>query len=286
MRPISLHLHPLINGLFMMEVLNPATARPQRTALAALIFDVDGTLAETEELHRECFNEVFAHAGLTQRWQREQYGALLTVTGGKERMRSYFDSTDIRLSDRTIAAFHEEKNRRYTARFAKCPPPLRPGVANLVYEANLAGIALGIATTTSLGNLQALMGFHFGPAWRETFATVVCGEMVENKKPDPEVYEQALIRMQINPSQALAVEDSEVGVAAARAAGMAVLATPSLYFSGADFSAADLLLPNLEQGLPGRETTPLGIAQLADWFSGCNRPQARTVRTAHGQALH
>lgn len=130
--------------------------------LRGLIFDVDGTLAETEEVHRDCFNAVFERAGLEVRWDQARYKELLQVTGGKERMRAYFNHSKYRLSSATIASFHQSKNAYYAERMKNTPPALRPGIARLIQEAKEARLQLGIATTTSLSNLEALMRCHFG----------------------------------------------------------------------------------------------------------------------------
>ena len=233
--------------------------------LRGLIFDVDGTLAETEEVHRHCFNAVFERAGLEDRWDQERYGELLHVTGGKERMRAHFAQSKNRLSSATIASFHQSKNACYAERMKSASPALRPGIDRLIKEAKANGLKLGIATTTSLSNLEALMRCHFGAHWRQDFSAVVCGEMVNRKKPHPEAYTQALKQMQLDPSQAIAFEDSNPGVASARDAGLAVIATPSLYFKEADFSRASLCIDNLGLGLD-EQSPPVGIPQLADWF--------------------
>lgn len=233
--------------------------------LRGLVFDVDGTLAETEEVHRHCFNTIFEHAGLEDRWDQERYGELLEVTGGKERMRAHFEQSSHHLSDATIASLHQFKNACYAKRMKNDPPALRPGVDRLIQEAKETGLQLGIATTTSLSNLEALMCAHFGQHWRQDFSAVVCVEMLSQKKPHPEAYTQALTKMQLEPSQVIAFEDSNPGVASARDAGLAVIATPSLYFKDADFSRASLCIDHLELGLD-EHSPPVGIPQLADWF--------------------
>lgn len=115
-------------------------------ALKALLFDVDGTLAETEELHRACFNEVFANAGYDWNWPPDLYRDLLKVTGGKERIHHYLDRADVDLGADAavkIAAF------------------VRGGGSGLVFGSRewrgRHGLALAIATTTSRSNLDALL---------------------------------------------------------------------------------------------------------------------------------
>lgn len=233
--------------------------------LRGLIFDVDGTLAETEELHRQCFNAAFESAGLGDHWDRERYAELLHTPGGRERLARHFRESRRPLDAAAIAALHRDKNARYAERLALSPPALRPGIAGLLDSASRTGLALGIATTTSLDNLEALMRGHFGAGWRARFAAVVCGESVQHKKPHPQAYQLALQQMRLGPAQALAFEDSGPGVAAARAAGLAVVATPSQYFKDDDLRAATLCLDHL--GLfPSGDTGPPEVPQLADWF--------------------
>lgn len=249
-------------------------SRPNDTGkLRGLIFDVDGTLAETEQVHRQCFNAVFEHAGLEDRWSQEQYGELLQVTGGKERMHAHFAQSKTRPSSARIASFHQLKNACYAKRMKNDPPALRPGINRLIQEAKESGLQLGIATTTSLCNLEALMRCHFGELWRQDFSAVICGEMVRQKKPHHEAYSRALNKMRLEPSQVIAFEDSSPGVASARDAGLAVIATPSLYFKDADFSRASICIDHLELGL-GAQPPPVGIPQLADWFQHLHKTHA------------
>ncbi|MGB0865747.1 MAG: HAD-IA family hydrolase [Granulosicoccaceae bacterium] len=241
--------------------------------LRGLIFDVDGTLAETEEVHRHCFNAVFEAAGLPDHWDQQLYAQLLHVTGGKERMRSYFERSTPPLDKDTIASFHTRKNACYARRLEDTPPALRPGIKTLIESAKAQGIKLGIATTTSRSNLAALMNSHFGTRWRDDFCAVVCGEMVQRKKPHPEAYVMALQQMQLTAQDTLAFEDSQPGVDSAKEAGLTVIATPSLYFKSSDFSRADLCIDHLEL-FPSDKTPALGIPQLADWFKGLQNAHA------------
>ncbi|MCS7102208.1 MAG: HAD-IA family hydrolase [Burkholderiaceae bacterium] len=201
----------------------------------ALLWDVDGTLAETErDGHRVAFNRAFEALGIPWRWDEAHYGRLLRITGGRERilhdMRNRSDAPPPAERDRIAAALHAKKNAFYAEMMARAAIPLRPGVQGLLEQAQGAGVRLGIVTTTSRSNVDALLRAHFGADWLRQFAVVVCGEDVARKKPDPEVYVKALAALQIDPLQAVAVEDSPGGVAAARAAGVPVIVTRSYYF--------------------------------------------------------
>jgi HAD superfamily hydrolase (TIGR01509 family) len=229
--------------------------------LNAVLFDVDGTLAETEEFHRAAFNAVFARDGLDANWSVDQYRELLKVTGGKERIAAYFRARGISLDEQRIRQLHEAKNALYARNLQDGAVGLRPGVRRLMDAAHAAGLLVGIATTTSLVNLDALLRPLIGPDWESRFAGVVAGDQVARKKPAPDVYLACLERLGIKASQAVAIEDSAIGVAAARAAGLAVLATPSMYTSGDDLSGANALVPDL--GEPDRpwDRSLAGFAQ-------------------------
>ena len=214
----------------------------------ALIFDVDGTLAETEELHREAFNRAFAAEGLPYRWDRTRYGELLLVTGGRQRIAHFFaQSTDLTADQIAELAprLHQAKNRHYAEVMADFPIELRPGVAGLLQQARTARLRLAIATTTSRINLEGLARRFPGDLDLGRFDAVVCGEDVTALKPDPEVYRIALQRLGLPAERCLAFEDTHNGVKSATGAGLAVVVTPSMYSGGQDFSAAAMVLDDL-----------------------------------------
>ena len=210
----------------------------------AVIFDVDGTLAETErDGHRVAFNRAFAEAGLPWRWDERLYGELLAVTGGRERIAHYarrlapeWPGGD--LDDGRIAALHRRKNEHYAAIVEAGELRLRPGVARLLDELGAAAVRLAIATTTSRTNLDVLLRATLGAAAAERFEVVVCGEDVGRKKPDPEAYLLALRRLRLPAARCLAVEDSANGLRSALAAGVATVIVRSLYTRDEDFRGA------------------------------------------------
>jgi len=229
--------------------------------LKAIFFDVDGTLAETEEFHRRAFNSAFAQAQMNVHWSVPEYRELLKVTGGKERLRAYFLARGLTVSERDLQALHRSKNELYAQNLRSGSCGLRPGVLRLMTEARDSGVLLGIATTTSLVNVDALLREALGARWKQEFACVVAGDQVAKKKPAPDVYQCCLANLRIAPAQAVALEDSPAGVAAARDAGVAVLATPSVYTMGEDFSRAHRLVPSLgDPTMPWEQPQP-GFAQ-------------------------
>lgn len=213
--------------------------------MSAFIFDVDGTLADTEDLHREAFDEAFAEAGLDWHWDRPLYKRLLAVSGGKERLRYFLDLSGIDLpdADARIADLHARKTAIYANAVAAGRLVLKPGVAALIEGAEAHGIRLAVATTTTRSNVDALLlaaGIDPG-----RFETMVCGDAVPNKKPAPDVYLAVLDALGLAPEACLAFEDSWNGLTSAKGAGLRCVVTPAFYTEDEDFSAADLVVTDL-----------------------------------------
>ena len=240
--------------------------------LRALLWDVDGTIAETErDGHRVAFNEAFESMGLPWRWDEAHYGKLLTTTGGRERllrdMATRDDApTSVRERESLAVALHLSKNRRYGQRVAQGLVALRPGVRELMEDATRAGLVQAIVTTTSRPNVDSLMRHHFGAKWGQRFEVVVCGDEVRRKKPAPDAYERALERLSLDAADTLAIEDSPAGLGAARAAGVPVIVTPSAYFPRVDAEGAVAVGPGLHdrQGWSPAALAGTGRVTLAD----------------------
>ncbi|MCK1393028.1 HAD family hydrolase [Bradyrhizobium sp. 1] len=231
------------------EAIAPSGAAGLIRHAAALIFDVDGTLAETEELHRQAFNHAFARAGLGWQWDRAVYKDLLRVTGGKERMRAYHARLGGAppLPDADIAELHRIKTAHYGELIETGCCPLRPGVSDLLTAARTRGQRRAIATTTSHGNIDALLSPALGKRWAADFDAVVAGDEVRHKKPAPDVYLEVLARLRLHGSECVAIEDSGNGLIAASRAGIPVLITKSMFFRDDDFSEARAVLDDLSE---------------------------------------
>ncbi len=223
--------------------------------LQALIFDVDGTLAETErDGHRVAFNQAFAAAGLDWNWSPERYGELLAVTGGKERIRHFWQQylpefvppLSAGMSEQEwIAGLHKAKTNYYVQLLQTGGISLRPGVRRLLTEARAAGLRLAIATTTTPDNVTALLEAALGPESLSWFELIAAGDIVPAKKPAPDIYHYALNEMQLDPAYCLAFEDSQAGLESARQAGLTTVVTVNDYTRSQDFSGAAIVLDHL-----------------------------------------
>lgn len=212
----------------------------------ALIFDVDGTLAETEEAHRQAFNETFAASGLDWSWSVDDYRDLLRTTGGKERMRQHRENIRaLAPGDEEIAALHRRKTARYTEIVAAGGLGLRPGVEALITAARAAGIRLAIATTTSRANVDVLIEACLGLSADVLFDVIAAGDEVAAKKPAPDVFLLALQRLGLPASDCIAFEDSRNGLVSAKGAGLKVVVTPSVYTAAETFAESDWQVPDL-----------------------------------------
>ncbi|MFQ5470976.1 MAG: HAD-IA family hydrolase [Gammaproteobacteria bacterium] len=221
--------------------------------LECILWDVDGTLADTErDGHRVAFNIAFEEAGLDRRWDVATYGELLSVTGGKERIQFDIDRGDMpEMPYEKIAELHARKTEAYQNLIAEGRMPLRPGVRRILEEAFAANITLGVATTTTPSALDALIEHSLGTEWFDRFAILAAGDIVPSKKPAPDIYIYAMDKLGASPTTTLAMEDSENGLKAARSAELKCIVTVNDYTRNHDFSGADLVVSEL--GEPARE---------------------------------
>ena len=249
--------------------------------LKALLFDVDGTLADTErDGHRPAFNAAFKEFGLDWDWDVALYGQLLAVTGGKERMKYYVDQfrpdfvkpADF---DALVAALHKAKTAHYTRMLGQGGIPLRPGVKRLLMEARAQGLILGVATTTTPENVTELLRHSLAPDGPEWFQVIAAGDIVPAKKPAPDIYIWAMQQLGLRPEECLAFEDSETGIRASLGANLRTVVTINDYTRDHDFSGALTVLSDL--GEPGQPYTRLDaagkgeqgvvdLAQLQGWL--------------------
>lgn len=220
-------------------------------SLKALIFDVDGTLAETEEAHRTAFNKVFAEYGLNWSWDRDLYGQLLLITGGRERIRHFAQQHQPPGAARFIAdedqiiAMHRRKTDIYVDMVRDGSVGLRPGIERIFNEAREAGLKLAISTTTNTSPLRALFEGTLGLDVLDGFEAIAAGDMVANKKPAPDLYLLALEKLGLPAGACLAMEDSRNGLVSAKAAGLETLITINTYTEQQNFTEALAVVSDL-----------------------------------------
>ncbi|MBL8388196.1 MAG: HAD-IA family hydrolase [Hydrogenophaga sp.] len=233
--------------------------------LQALIFDVDGTLADTEGLHLEAFNHAFRQEGLDWHWSVDDYLRLLEISGGRERLAHHWrianpdhKEVDGGAVQDLIARLHEAKTAYYEQAVLQGAVSLRPGVLALMSEARRQGLQLAIATTTSPVNVAALMRSAIGPDWRDHFLTIGDASNAPIKKPNPQVYMKVLADLRIRAADCMAFEDSANGLKAALAAGLPTVITPNRYTAHHNFQGALRVLPDLTQA---------SVSRLREWHA-------------------
>jgi len=211
--------------------------------IKAIILDVDGTLADTEDGHRKSFNKAFAENGLDWNWDVALYDKLLKVTGGKERIKYFVESfltgfTKPEDFDDFVKHLHKMKTAHYTKMLREGHIPLRPGIKQLIEDARQAGLKLAIATTTSPENVSALLEVGLGKNWADYFAANGCGDIVPHKKPAPDIFFWVLDKLKIAPQDCIALEDSSNGLRSSLGAGIKTYITTNNYTRNQDFTGA------------------------------------------------
>lgn len=222
--------------------------------LRALIFDVDGTLANTErDGHRPAFNAAFEEVGLPWHWDEDFYGELLEIAGGRERIRHYaerFDPATFARPDfeQLLQRTHKIKTDHYQRMLESGAILLRADLGQLICEARTEGLRVAIASSSRHQNVVGLLKSNLGPEADSWFDFIASGDLVPRKKPAPDVYLWTLKELQLPAQDCLAIEDSAHGLAASLAAGIPTIVTLSDYKTDEAFDGARMVLQP-DQGL-------------------------------------
>jgi HAD superfamily hydrolase (TIGR01509 family) len=227
-------------------------------SLKALIFDLDGTMADTEELHRQAFNAAFIRLELWWDWGPLRYSELLEASGGQDRLHRYVDSLKVPPAEKArlhaiVPVIHYTKSEIYAELLRAGQPPLRPGVKRVVAEARREGLKVAVISSTASANARAILDVHFG---KGEIDLLVSAEEVARRKPAPDLYLRALSLLRLPAEDCMAFEDSASGLRAARAAGLATVVTPSRWTMAQDFTGADFLLRDLSEFQPCTRPLP------------------------------
>jgi HAD superfamily hydrolase (TIGR01509 family) len=229
--------------------------------LSAIIFDMDGTLADTEEIHRQAFNVAFEEFNIPCHWSQEEYKVLLSISGGRERIKQYLNNHKLvpnqseGVSSTALAVeIHNRKSEIYRQKLRHDNIDLRPGVKRLIHEAKKNNIRLAIATSSSRSNVDTLLLTALGKDAHDLFEVIVTCDIVETKKPSPAVYDYVLVALGLSPENCIAIEDTHNGNQAALAAGIATIITTHLFTTDDFFDGASLVVDQL-----GEPDTPMSV---------------------------
>lgn len=263
--------------------------------LRALIFDLDGTLADTEEVHRTAFNATFKAFGLSWTWDPDLYRRLVEVSGGRERLRHFIETADppggTAMLPR-IAELHDRKTQLYAKMVDDRQVRLRPGVERLIEEARSRGLKIALVATTSPENVDSLIIANLDFQGLEMFDVIVRAGDATAKKPAPDVYLLALQRLDLPARCCIAFEDSANGLKAAMAAGLRTIVTPSVYSQGQDFTGAfavfshlgDTFEPYEHLGGIGESERMVTVGALRRWLA--DDDDLRSLLTIGGRSIY
>lgn len=231
--------------------------------LTALLIDVDGTLVDTEELHRQAYNQAFLELALSWVWMPAEYAGLLSISGGADRIDHYIEHLPVAPAlkaryHQLTPAIHQHKTRIYAELVGSNAVKLRPGIRRLIDEARAAGLKIGLAASSASDSAQRLVHNALGVNARNLVDAIACADQVSKRKPAPDLYRLLLATMRVDAMSSIALEDSHNGVLAAKAAGLVTIATPSRWTAQQNFDAADLVLPSL-----GDPSAPLDASHAA-----------------------
>ena len=218
--------------------------------LSAVLFDVDGTIAETEDFHRKSFNEAFKEFNLDWFWDEAIYRELINIGGGKERImyhikKAWPEMLSYKNLSNYIDSIHKIKNEIYEDYIKDSSIEPRPGIKRLIDELKVNKIKIALVSSTSEINLKNLFKFGLGIDPYSEFDLVAHGDSTKLKKPSSEIYEWALQKLQLPHQACVAIEDSPRGLESSKGATLKTIITPSKLTINEIFKGADLVVSDL-----------------------------------------
>jgi HAD superfamily hydrolase (TIGR01509 family) len=237
--------------------------------LKGIIFDVDGTIADTEEIHRLAFNQTFDEYSIDWHWSVEDYRKILFISGGKERFKKFLNEDNALKSrvenpENFIKELHKRKSENYRSILENGDIELRPGVIRLINEARNKKIQIGVATSSSMANLTTLFTKTLDIEPSELFNSIVTSDTVQEKKPSPAVYQCVLAGLGLEAKTCVAIEDTKNGNLAAMAAGLKTIITTHAYTIDNDFTGAAIVANHL-----GEADNAFTVSQGNDYDKSC-----------------
>ena len=213
--------------------------------IKACIFDVDGTIAETEGIHLQAFNEAFKEFKIAWNWSKPTYKALLEIAGSENRIRYFNSKTKSNFSNDLIRELVKQKTKIYQEKLLSKSFYVRPGVLELVDALKKSKIKIGVATSTSMDNAMKLFSLIWGNEAQNLFSVISTPKLNVNNKPAPDLYNITLQDLKVRRENVVAIEDSKIGLKSAKAASISTILAPSEFTRGDNFSDADLIVENL-----------------------------------------
>ncbi|WP_299046093.1 HAD-IA family hydrolase [uncultured Tateyamaria sp.] len=198
---------------------------------SALLFGSIGVLTETSDLQRRAFNTAFEINELVWHWDTDTYRSLLEVPGGKARIAHYASTQE---ADVDVDAVYQSKLEAFEAALED-GVKLRPGIADLIAEAQVLQMRLGFVTATDPRQVAAILRGLQSQVDASVFDFIGDRTIAARSKPAPDIYNEALRQLHITADAALAIEDTPESAQAPVAAGIRTLGYPGALSEGRSF---------------------------------------------------
>ncbi|MEO0939124.1 MAG: HAD hydrolase-like protein [Pseudomonadota bacterium] len=192
---------------------------------SALLLGSIGVLVDTSDMQRRAFNTAFEEHDLNWHWDAAKYAELLRTPGGKARLAAYAAAQG---HDVDVAAVYETKVELFDYALRRAQVGLRPGIGDLIAEAQRLGLLLGFVTSTNARQVAAVLEALRDEVTPSVFDFIGHGALVPRSKPSPHIYSEALRVLDVTAGDALAIEDTPESARSAISAGIPTWAYPSV----------------------------------------------------------